>query len=570
MHAATYNALFGISSGCDAGALMNNRIDLKELDKINQFMARKNCVSMTSRKYRMDLLFFLVNNADKGRFVCEVGPYKGGLTAQLAYVCEQLDKKLIICETVREYADIVQENLDELGYAGVAQIHVMPFTDFVAQNKIPRGTLLTIIDANHIYPYALQNFQAFRTVRGNSHAVAFHDFGLRDTDNIMGVERAVRETFPNDVIWHIGDNTSFESCELHRQPAEDKTFFKGSEGALIMLSPLQSTENATILALQEKVLRGSRTERGETRGLKGTLKKLFSLEPTEASTGKKAEASDDNAPEIPLTVDFDQVALTYGTFGRFFTLKHDVGVGRAIRETGAWGWHHARLFERLVKEGDTVFDVGANIGHHSVCLARLVGPSGRVFAFEPQLPIFHALCANAMINARANIYPFRAAVGEKSGSVELPVMDYEKDENFGAMCIENKRQGHSRSVPKLSIDDFADDPLNAVSSVDFIKIDVQTFELFVLLGARKILARHKPHLFVEISPYWMKQINNYDYRDIYTLLLSFGYLIYTPNLVREQSVPDVPLDQSSANTEWDILAVHEDSRLGRELARAQA
>lgn len=543
---------------------MNNRINLEELDTINHFMARKNCVSMTSRKYRMDLLFFLVNNADKGRYVCEIGPYKGGLTVQLAYVCKRLGKKLIICEAVREYAEIVQENLNELGYGEVVQIYVMPFTDFVAQNKIPQDTILTIIDANHIYPYALQNFQAFRTVRSNSHAVAFHDFGLRDTDNIMGVERAVRETFPNDVIWYIGDNTSFEPCELHRQPAEDKTFFKGSEGALILLSPLQSTENATILALQEKILRGSRTEYGETRGLKETLKKLFSLDRQE-----NAQASDDNALEAPLTVDFDQVSLTYGTFGRFFTLKHDVGVGKAIRETGAWGWDHVRLFKRLVKEGDTVFDVGANIGHHSVCLAQLVGPSGRVFAFEPQLPIFHTLCANAMINARSNIYPIRAVVGEKSGSVELPVMDYGKDENFGAMCIENKEQGHSRSIPKLSIDEFADDPLNAVSSVDFIKIDVQTFELFVLLGARKTLTAHKPHLFVEISPYWMKRINNYDYRDIYALLQGLGYLIFTPNMVREQSVPDVPLDESSANTEWDILAVHEDSRFGQELVRAQ-
>lgn len=543
---------------------MNSCIKLEDIDMINQFMAKKKCVSMTSRKYRMDLLFFLVNNADKGQYVCEVGPYKGGLTVQLAYVCERLGKKLIICEAVQEYADIVQENLDELGYAGVAQVHVMPFTDFVAQNKIPQDTILTIIDANHIYPYALQNFQAFRTVRDHSYAVAFHDFGLRDTDNIMGVERAVRETFPNDAIWYIGDNTSFEPCELHRQPADDKTFFKGSEGALIMLSPLQSTENATILALQEKVLSGAWTEDSETRGLKGALKKLFSHD-----RQKEARVLGSNALEVPLTVDFDQVSLTYGTFGRFFTLKHDVGVGKAIRETGAWGWDHVRLFKRLVKAGDTVFDVGANIGHHSVCFAQFVGTSGKVFAFEPQLPIFHALCANAMINTCANIYPIRAVVGEKSGSAELPVMDYGKDENFGAMCIENKEQGLSHPIPKLSIDDFVDDPLNAVSSVDFIKIDVQTFELFVLLGAQKTLARHKPHLFVEISPYWMKRINNYDYRDIYALLRSLGYLIYSPNLVQEQNVPDIPLDQSSAGMEWDILAVHEDSQLSLEFAQTQ-
>lgn len=544
---------------------MTKRIDVKELEKIKQYMAKKNCVSMTSHKYRRDLLFFVVNNADKGEYVCEVGPYKGGLTAQLAYVCQQLGKKLIVCEAVQEYADIVWKNLQELGYGAVAEIHVMPFTDFVAQNKLPQNTLLTIIDANHIYPYALQNFQALSTVRANSHAVAFHDFGLRDTDNIMGVERAVRETFPHAPLLYIGDNTAFEPCELHRQPAQDKTFFRGSEGALVLLAPLQPLVTETIPQPRENASPEPPAETVEIGGLKRMLKKLWrpkmEVPQVDAEPGSPSDKMD--------TVDFDQVVLTDGTFGRFFTLRHDVGVGKAIRETGHWAQDHVRLFERLVKAGDTVFDIGANIGHHSVCLAGIVGPTGKVFAFEPQLPIFHTLCANAMINARTNIYPFRAVVGEKSGAVDLPIMDYKKDENFGAMCIENKEEALSHSVPKLSIDDFVADHINAVSSVNFIKIDVQTFELFVLLGARKTLAKYKPHLFVEISPYWMKRINNYDYRDIYALLRSLGYVVYTPNLVREGSVPDVPLDESSADREWDILAVHEGSDLGLELARTQ-
>ncbi|CAK7071245.1 MAG: hypothetical protein DELT_01896 [Desulfovibrio sp.] len=540
---------------------MDNRIDMDELEKIDQFMARKNCVSMTSSKYRTDLLYFLANNADTGQYVCEVGPYKGGLTVQLAYACKQLNKKLIVCEMVQECADSVQESLNELGFAEFAHIHVMPFVDFAAQDKVPSGTILTIIDANHIYPYALQNFQAFRAIRNKSYAVAFHDFGLRDTDNIMGVERAVRETFPNDAIYFIGSNTAFTPCELHTAPAEDKTFFSGSEGALILLPPQQVAVNTAILAFQEKLLRQSHAEQGCLRRLKRVAKKVFTPEAAAVGSGM---------PEGPLTVGFDSVALTYGSFGRFFTLEHDVGVGKAIRETGVWGWDHVQLFKRIVKEGDTVFDVGANIGHHSVCLAQAAGRTGKVFAFEPQLPVFHILCANAMINACNTIYPFRVVVGEKSGVVELPALDYAKDENFGAMCIENKAQRHENPIPKISIDDFVHNPTNAVASVNFIKIDVQTFELFVLQGAGETLAKHKPHLFIEISPYWMKKINNYDYREIYALLHSNGYLVFTPELVLEQNIPDFSLGESSAAIEWDILAVHKDSPLARELSQSHA
>lgn len=541
---------------------MNNQIDIKELDRIEQFMIQKNCISMTSSKYRTDLLFFLVNNAVKGQYVCEVGPYKGGLTAQLAYICKQLGKKLIVCEIVQECADIVRENLIELGYGDIVKIYVMPFVDFVAQNNIPHGTILTIIDANHIYPYALQNFQAFRAIRNNSYAVAFHDFGLRDTDNIMGVERAVRETFPNDTIYYIGSNTSFTPCKLHTTPAEDKTFFCGSEGALIVLPPLQMSENATILALQEKFLDQSRTVNSGAGYFKQILKKLFVSE-------KIANVSDNNTVETPLTVDFDFVDLTYGIFGKFFTLKHDMGVGKAIRETGCWAWDHVKLFKQIIKEGDTVFDVGANVGHHSVCFSKIVGDSGKVFAFEPQLPLFHILCANAMINTCTNIYPFRSVIGEKNGSVELPIMDYKSDENFGAMCIKNNEYGDKHQIIKYSIDDFVNNPLNLITSVDFIKIDVQTFEFYVLQGARETLQKYKPSLLIEISPYWMKHINNYDYREIYRLLQSLDYIIFTPNFILEKNIPDFPIDESSAKIEWDILAVHKNSQFYKRFIQQQ-
>lgn len=524
-------------------------------------MAKKNCVSMTTDKYRKDLLFFLVNNAEKGQYVCEVGPFRGGLTANLAYVCKQLGKKLIVCEMVQECANIVSENLKELGYSDITEVHVMSFVDFVAQNKIPPDTILTIIDANHIYPYALQNFQSFRKIRNNSYAVAFHDFGLRDTDNIMGVERAVKETFPNDTIYYIGSNTSFAPCALHTSPADDKTFFRGSEGALIILPPLRQFENAVIHARLKKASNPSQTEGKGFTGIKQFMKNLFNRADTK-STGR-------NETELPPTLDFDLIALTYGTYGRFFTLKHDIGVGKTIRETGAWANKHVQMFKQIVKEGDIVFDVGANIGHHSVCLAQIVGTTGKVFAFEPQLPIFHILCANAMINACENIYPVRAAIGEKHGAVELPILDYKKDENFGALCIKNSKQTNNKSCQKYSIDELTIDPLNAITSVDFMKIDVQTFELYVLRGALKTIMKYKPHLFIEISPYWMKEINNYNYREIYTLLQSLDYLILTPDLTLEQDIPNFPLDESSKDIEWDILAVHKDSVLGQKIVQTQ-
>src|ERR1035437_4240958 len=68
---------------------------------------------------------------------------------------------------------------------------------------------------------------------------------------------------------------------------------------------------------------------------------------------------------------------------RLFLPGHDVGVSDNLRMEGAWEPEMTDEFKRLVRPGMTVLDVGANIGYHTVLASRLVGPKGRVLAFEP-------------------------------------------------------------------------------------------------------------------------------------------------------------------------------------------
>lgn len=76
-------------------------------------------------------------------------------------------------------------------------------------------------------------------------------------------------------------------------------------------------------------------------------------------------------------------------------------------------------FERVVKPGDTVIDVGAHIGYFTLLLAALVGPKGRVLAFEPNPENYQRLLSHLAINGLANVTPFHMAVGEKCGVVDL-------------------------------------------------------------------------------------------------------------------------------------------------------
>ena len=122
--------------------MKNHCIEHTEIAKLEQFATDHDMESMTSPKYRRDMAYFIANNAHRGNCVCQVGCYKGGLSIILAYLCKLLGKKLVICEIDRGYAEFVREKMILLGYEDIVQIHVAPFTMFVANGLFPERTLL--------------------------------------------------------------------------------------------------------------------------------------------------------------------------------------------------------------------------------------------------------------------------------------------------------------------------------------------------------------------------------------------------------------------------------------------
>ena len=99
--------------------------------------------------------------------------------------------------------------------------------------------------------------------------------------------------------------------------------------------------------------------------------------------------------------------------------KNDMYIGKSIEKYGEFSQLEARVFEQICKDGDVVFEVGANIGTHTVTLAKLVG-EGFVIAFEPQRLVFQSLCANLAINSISNVYAYQEAISDENGSILIP------------------------------------------------------------------------------------------------------------------------------------------------------
>jgi FkbM family methyltransferase len=175
--------------------------------------------------------------------------------------------------------------------------------------------------------------------------------------------------------------------------------------------------------------------------------------------------------------------------------------------------------EGLVKAGDWVIDIGANVGHYTRRFSELVGPGGRVIAFEPVPVTFSLLAANAQLFAHANVTLINAAVSEESAVVGVRMPQFPTG-------LVNYYEARLSDAPdaSLSVLTLNIDSLHLPHSIALVKIDAEGHELFVLGGLRALIERDRPVIVVETGN-----------KNVVQMLSSFGYASArasgSPNLV---------------------------------------
>lgn len=191
-------------------------------------------------------------------------------------------------------------------------------------------------------------------------------------------------------------------------------------------------------------------------------------------------------------------------------------IGRHIKRDGFWEPHFNEVIN-LIDEGSTIIDIGANFGYNTVLMAKKTGPTGKVLAYEPQRLMFQQLNANCVINDILNCHCYNLAVSNESNQeLEMETINYADDcVNIGGLSIGTGGE----KVKTLAIDDLNLDKL------DFVKIDAQGYEPFILEGARKTLLNFLPDIFIEIEDEYLEKFNK-NTSDVYEFLDSCGYKIY--------------------------------------------
>lgn len=194
-------------------------------------------------------------------------------------------------------------------------------------------------------------------------------------------------------------------------------------------------------------------------------------------------------------------------FGPIIVNPLDSHIGRGILQHGYWGEHDIQLIRQLLdlrlqaRPQVTFYDVGANVGTHTLALARLFGERIRIRAFEAQTEVFNMLCGTLALNGLHRIKAHRVAVSDRDGGqITFSLPDYRAENNIGGLELlppahsDNQgmqRSGEIETVETVTIDAFAE-------AVDFIKLDIEGMEHLALDGAGNALSTHRPMLLIEI------------------------------------------------------------------------
>jgi FkbM family methyltransferase len=200
------------------------------------------------------------------------------------------------------------------------------------------------------------------------------------------------------------------------------------------------------------------------------------------------------------------------------------GIDFSIFLLGSFERSTVVALQKLASPGSVVFDIGANIGAHTLGLARRVGPAGRVFAFEPATAAFGKLKRNLALNpeldSRTQAHQILLAA---EPFAQLPQMIYASWPLLATEPVHPKLRGRLLATSDArvdTLDQFVEQ--EGLNRLDLIKIDVDGHEYPVLLGGARTLARFQPRLLMELSPY-VHDEQGHGFDALVTLLRDAGY-----------------------------------------------
>ncbi len=221
------------------------------------------------------------------------------------------------------------------------------------------------------------------------------------------------------------------------------------------------------------------------------------------------------------------------------------GIDFAVWLLGAFESRTVRRYQKIVKSGDVVLDIGANVGAHTLLLAQSVGATGKVLAFEPTDFALAKLRKNMTLNPgladRIECHQYMLVDAESEGE--------QTPEIYSSWPLKDDRNVHALHRGKLKTTLGAqartlDSVISSldVDQVDFMKLDIDGFECGMMRGADAVLSRWHPTIILELAPYSLVEQGE-SLGELIRILKKHGYRLFDLGTGQELEMEPAVLEQ---------------------------
>ncbi len=175
----------------------------------------------------------------------------------------------------------------------------------------------------------------------------------------------------------------------------------------------------------------------------------------------------------------------------------DEGISKELLLTGVHEKNSTLFFKNSIQKGMHVLDIGANIGYYALIASRIIGKTGRIYAFEPSPFNFNILKINMLLNDKASIFDLHnAAIGSKDSVGTFYIYSKRNMSSF----VKRKEEKGVKIIGSVDVKVIKLDSFVKNKKIDYLRMDVEGYEAEILKGMKKLLSRKdKPKgMFIEI------------------------------------------------------------------------